>query len=63
MMIVYLVWFTLSISYSMVPFHLVYVFQFLNLFFFLNILSQAFIKHSRKDFVCVCVCVCVYIYI
>ena len=35
----------------MAPFHLVYVFQFLFSLFFLNILSQAFIKHSRKAFV------------
>ena len=34
--------------------HLVYVFQFLHLFFFLfffDVLSQAFIKHSKKAFV------------
>ena len=31
----YLVFFTFSISYSMLPFHLVYVLQFLHLFFFL----------------------------
>ena len=31
----YLVCFTFSISYSGLPFHLVYIFQFLHLFFFL----------------------------
>ena len=31
--------------------HLVYVFQFLYLFLFFDVLSQAFIKHSRKVFV------------
>ena len=47
----YLVCFTFSISYSVFPFHLVYVFQFLYLFFFLNDVSQAFIKCSKKVFV------------
>ena len=48
----YLVCFTFSISYSMLPLHLVYVFQFLHLFFiFFGVLSQALIKHSRKPFV------------
>jgi len=48
----YLVGFTFSISYSVLPFHLVCVFQFLHLFcFFFDVLSQAFIKHSRKTFV------------
>ena len=47
----YLVCFTFSISYSVLPFHLVYVFQFLHLFLFFNVLSQAFIKHSRKVYV------------
>ena len=46
----YLVCFTFSISYSVLPFHLVYVLQFLHLSFF-NVLSQAFIKCSRKAFV------------
>ena len=46
----FLVCFTFSISYSMLSFHLVHIFQFLHLFFF-NVLSQAFIKHSRKVFV------------
>ena len=37
--------------YFVLPFHfLVYVSQFLHLFFF-DVLSQAFIKHSRKAFV------------
>ena len=43
----YLVCFTFSISYLVLPFHLVYVLQFLHLFFF-NVRSQAFIKCSRK---------------
>ena len=48
----YLVCFTLSISYSVLPFHLVYVLQFLHLLFsFFDVLSQAFIKYSRKAFV------------
>ena len=38
-----------SSSYSVLPFHLVYVFKFLHLFFV--VLSQAFIKHTRKAFV------------
>ena len=48
----YLVCFTFSISHSMLPLHLVYGFQFthLSLSFFFNVLSQAFIKHSRKAF-------------
>ena len=33
---------TFSISYSLLPFHLVYVFQFLQLFIFFDVLSQAF---------------------
>ena len=51
----YLVCFTFSISCSVLPFHLVYVFQFLHLFIFFNVLSQAFINCNRKAFVCVCV--------
>ena len=44
--------FTFSISYSVLPFNLlVYVSQFLHLSFFSDVLSQAFIKHSRKAFV------------
>ena len=48
----YLVCFTL-ISYSVLPFHLVCVFQLchLSFFFFFYVLSQAFIKQSRKVFV------------
>ena len=47
-----LVCFTFSISYSVLPFHLVPVLQFLHLSpFFLDVLSQAFKKHSRKTFV------------
>ena len=38
-----------TISYSVLVFHLVYVFQFLHLFFV--VLSQVFIKCSRKAFV------------
>ena len=54
----YLVCCTFSISYSVLPFHLVYVFQFLHLFwvFFFwwgGVLSQVFIKCSRKAFVSV----------
>ena len=45
----YLVCFTFYVSYLMLPFHLVYIFQFLHLFFS-DVLSQAFIKHSRKAF-------------
>ena len=41
----YLVCYTFSISYSVLPFHLACVFQFLRFF---NVLSQAFIKYSRK---------------
>ena len=44
----YLVCCIFSISYSVLPFHLVYVFH---LFFFSDVLSQDFIKHSRKVFV------------
>ena len=54
--------FTFSTSYSVPSFHLVYVFQFHHLCFF-YVLSQAFIKHSRKAFVCVCVCVYIHTYI
>ena len=46
---VYLFCFTFYISYSVLPFHLVYVFQFLHLFFFM--FSQALIKYSRNAFV------------
>ena len=46
----YLVCFTFSISYSVLPFHLAYVFQFLQLFFSLDVLL-IFIKHSRTVFV------------
>ena len=46
----YLVSFTYSISYSVLPFHLVYILQFMHLFFFFDVLSQAFIKYSRKKF-------------
>ena len=54
----YLVCCTFSISYSVLPFHFVYVFQFLHLFSVViaAFLSQAFIKHSRKDFVDLYVC-------
>ena len=45
----YLVHFTFPVSYSVIPFHLVYVFQFLHLFFVG--LSQEFIKWSRKAFI------------
>ena len=44
----YLVCFTFFCQ--VLPFHLVYVFQFLHFVFF-NVLSQAFIKHSGKAFV------------
>ena len=47
----YLVCFPFSISYSVLPFHLVYVFQFVHLFFLLMFISQTFIKCSRKAFV------------
>ena len=53
----HLVCFNFSIFYSVLPFHLVYVFQFL---FFVVVLSEVFIKNRRKACVCVCVCVCVY---
>ena len=43
----YLVCFTFSISYLVLPFHLVYVLQFLHLFF-VNVRSQSFIKCNRK---------------
>ena len=46
----YLVYFTFVILYSVLPFHLVYVLQFLHLFFF-DVLSQAIIKCSKKAFV------------
>ena len=48
MMIFYLICFTFSIPYSMLPFHLVYDFQFLHLFFV--VLSEAFIKCSNSVF-------------
>ena len=47
----YLVCLTFSISYSVLPFHLVYILQFLHLLIFLDVLSQAFIKCSSKAFV------------
>ena len=53
--------FSFSISYSVLPFHLVYVFQFLHLFsffFFFDVLSQAFIKCSRKAFVYIYINMC-----
>ena len=59
MMIFYfnLFYFTFSITYSLLSFHLVYVFQYLHFFLlFFDVLSQTFIKHSRKA------CVCVYAY-
>ena len=46
--------FTFSITQSVLLSHLVYVFQFLHLFF-LDVLSQNFIKHSRKAFVYICI--------
>ena len=49
----YLVCFTFFISYSVLPFHLVYILQFLHLFFFFDVLSQAFIKCSKTAFVCI----------
>ena len=48
MVIFYLVCFSFSISYSVLPFYLVYVLWFLHLFF---MFSQAFIKCSKKGFV------------
>ena len=59
----YLVCLTFSISYSVLPFHLVDVFQFLQLFIFFDVLSQAFIKHSRKAFVYIHIYIYIYIYI
>ena len=58
----YLVCFNFSISYSVLPVHLVYVLQFLHhfslslslFFFFFYVLPQAFIKCSRKAFVYIC---------
>jgi len=47
----YLICFTFYISYSVLLFHLVYVLQFLHLFFFLDVLSQDFIKCSGKALV------------
>ena len=49
----YLACFTFSISYSVLLFDSVYVLQFLLLFvfFFLDVLSKAFNKYSRKAFV------------
>ena len=49
----YLIYFKFFISYSMPPMHLAYVFQFPHLFFCSAVLSQAFIKCSRKAYVCV----------
>ena len=48
----YLVCLPFSSSYSVLPFNLVYVFQFLHLFLFFsfNILSQAFISIVEKLF-------------
>ena len=46
----YLVSFTFSLSYSVFPYHLVYVLQSLHLSLF-YVLSQAFIKCSKKAFV------------
>ena len=51
----YLVCFTFYISYSVLPFHLVYILQFLHPFNFFDVLSQAFIKYSRKAFVYICI--------
>ena len=48
----YIVCFTFSISYSVFPFRLVYVLQFLHLFFFFDVLSQAFESWTIKRAEC-----------
>ena len=48
----YLVCSTFSVSYSVLPFHLVCFPVSPSLFFF-DVLSQVFIKYSRKTFVCI----------
>ena len=51
MMIFYLVCFTWSVSYSVLPFHLVYVLNFsISLFFVFDVLSQAFTKCNKEAF-------------
>ena len=52
MIIFYLVCFTWSVSYSVLPFHLVYVLNFsISLFFVFDVLSQAFTKCNREAFI------------
>ena len=46
----YLVCFTFSILYSVLPFQLVYIFHFLHLFFYFCYFSSLY-QHSRKTFV------------
>ena len=48
----YLVCFTFSISYLVLLFHLLYIFQFLGLFFVV-VLSHSFIKWCRKASICI----------
>ena len=48
-MVLYLVCFSFSISHSVLPFHLVYVLQYIQ--YFLGVLFQVFIKHCRKALV------------
>ena len=50
--------FTLSISYSVLPFHIVYAFQSPHLFFLLLL----FLKPSSSVAENLCMCVCIYIY-
>ena len=47
----YLVCFTFSISYSVLPFHLVFQFLHLSFLFLFDVLYQIFIKCGRKAFV------------
>ena len=53
----YLSCFNFSISYSVLPFHLLYIFQF-HISFVVVVLSQALASLVEK-LVCMCVCVCV----
>ena len=54
--------FTFSISYSVVTFHLAYVFQFLHLLIFFDILFQVFFKNSRQAFAYISMCMYTHIF-
>ena len=65
-LLLYLVCFTFSISYSVLPFQLV-CFRISPSPFFLDVLSQAFIRHGSLIYIyiyiCICICIfCIYIF-